>query len=322
MGRFLLLTLLLFSLNSNAGKISNISFDDSKITIRHNGCQLKQPLNGKRKLILPLENCINNSGKITVLHDKLKQVHWGQHDQNTVWVVATFSKEYQVELESSSDQVEVCIPFCKPSKRITSKLKTLNKSRDIMFLLKDMLFKIPLENMKINEFLDLSIGYIPKDVIRDGLPHFGAKRDDWKRKPRKHKGYDIYINNINVLASAEGTVVKIGRSYRAGLYVKLHHDSQIDTVYVHLMSASVTAGQKVKQGDIIGRIAGPVGNAISPQLHFEIKLRNESIDPLPLIEHFYQDDSKIIRKIKKYKKSLLQSIRHRNEAVRNFLESK
>ncbi len=181
----------------------------------------------------------------------------------------------------------------------------------MMFLLRGILFQIPLQGMKIEEFLDRSVGFVPKDVIRDGLPHFGAKRDDWKGKTRRHKGYDIYANKINVIAAADGRVTKVRKNRRAGLYVKLHHGSQVYSLYIHLTSASVKTGQKVRQGEIIGRINGISGNAISPQLHFEIKPNNRSVDPLPLIESYYQSDKQILAKIRRYKKSISDSIKIR-----------
>lgn len=52
----------------------------------------------------------------------------------------------------------------------------------MMFFFNSILFQIPLQDMLIDEFLLRSIGYVPSDFIRDGLPHFGSKRDDWKGK--------------------------------------------------------------------------------------------------------------------------------------------
>ncbi len=190
----------------------------------------------------------------------------------------------------------------------------------MMFFLNSILFKIHLKDMLIDEFLIRSIGYVPSDFIRDGLPHFGSKRDDWKGKKRKHQGYDIYIDKINVIAAADGTVTKVKRSSRSGLYVKLHHGNKLYTLYVHLKRASVKRGQKVKQGEVIGIINGSSGNAIEAQLHFEIKPNNKSVDPLLLIKEFYQDDNQIIDKIKSYERTLKKSIQRRNRAVIKFLD--
>jgi len=316
------LILLLFPMVGEAGNIENIFFDNSTLTIRHSHCQLKPPFKERRRLILPMANCASRAGKINVFHPTLKRIHWAQHDRKTVWIVVTFLTEYQFEITSSPYQYRVCIPVCNPQSRQEDGLVETRKSKKMMFLLNGILFQIPLERMLLEEFIDRSIGFVPKDVVRDGLPHFGAKRDDWKGKKRKHKGYDIYADRINVIAAADGKVTKVRKTARAGLYIKLHHGSRLYTLYVHLNSASVKEGQKVKRGDIIGTIDGPTGNAVEPQLHFEIKPNNRSIDPLPLIERFYQGDSGIINKIKRHKKTLSKTIQQRNRKVRKFLNSR
>jgi hypothetical protein len=315
---------LLFPLVSEAGRINNIFFDSGAaiITIRHNGCQLKPPFKSNRKLILPMAHCASNAGKIYIKHPDLKKIHWAQHDPKTVWIVATFSgNQFQYEIASSPHQYQICIPSCESQKSQTDRLSDIRKQEKMMFDLNGVLFQIPLQDMLIDEFLDRSIGYLPKNLVRDGLPHFGSKRDDWKGKKRKHKGYDIYANKINVVAAADGTVTRVRRSTLAGLYVKLHHGNKLYTLYIHLTSASVKRWQKVKRGDVIGRINGPSGNAVEPQLHFEIKPYNRSVDPLALIKSFYQADTQIMDKIRGYESTLQQSIQRRNLAVDKFLKS-
>jgi hypothetical protein len=321
---FFLWVLLFFPIVSEAGRINNIFFDNATIIIRHSGCELKPPIKGKRKLILPINSCASDAGKINIVHPNLEKIHWAQHDPKTVWIVATFSTEYEFEIVSSPYQYQVCLPSCSKKKQKNQKdwFSERRDSKKMMFLLHDILFQIPLEGMLIDDFLARSIGYFPqKDVVRDGLPHFGSKRDDWKGKTRKHQGYDIYADKINVVAVADGSVTRVKRTPRAGLYVKLHHGNKLYTVYVHLKRALVKRGQKVKQGDIIGRIDGPSGNAVEAQLHFAVKPNNKAIDPLPLVKEFYRDDSQVIDKIKGYERTLKKSIPLRNRAVKNFLSS-
>ena len=47
-----------------------------------------------------------------------------------------------------------------------------------MFTINKNEFLIPLYGMTIRDFLEKSIGHTPKNLIKDGLPHYGAKRDD------------------------------------------------------------------------------------------------------------------------------------------------
>ncbi len=325
----LLIALWLLPMVSLAGQIDQILFDNSVITIHHNDCQLKQPIQDKhsKKLILPVTNCASKKGVINVVHPNLKKIHWAQHDPLTVWIVATFSQEYQYKISFSPNQYRVNFSasyqqnYLKEHTILEKQAHNINIKRpnNIMFSLNDILFQIPLQDMLIDEFFERSIGFKPADIIKDGLPHFGAKRDDWKGKTRRHRGYDIYVNKTNVVASAHGVISTVSKTNLSGLYVKLHHGSKLYTVYIHLKSAAVKKGQKVRRGDVIGKIDGPVGNAIAPQLHFEIKPNNTSADILPLIEQFYQGNQRIIKTIAEYKLSLQKSIQSRNLLVKKIM---
>jgi len=301
--------IIILPLVSKANYLENISFTDSTITIQHNGCYLKQSIEEQNKLIIVLDNCKTIKGKIIVSHPNVTDIHWAQHDKEVVWLVVTFLDKYSFEVNLSKHQYKICLSDCEQS--VNGLLK-----------INGILLQIPIQNMSINDFLDNSIGFLPKNIVKDGLPHFGSKRDDWCNKKRLHHGYDIYVNNVNVIATAYGKVTKVKQSKRSGLYVKLHHENELDTLYIHLRKSLVIEGQIVRAGDIIGKIDGPVGNAIDPQLHFEIKSNNKSIDPLPFIEQFYQFDSKIIAKINKYKKLLINNIIIRNNQVNKFLNSR
>jgi hypothetical protein len=142
----------------------------------------------------------------------------------------------------------------------------------------------PLADIDPGTFIERSLEYTPRDVVRDGLPHFGAVRDDWKSAPRTHKGIDVYVDGVAVLAAADGVVVGSGSGTRSGGWVKLSHDNNVETVYVHISSISVTQGDRVAQGQRLGAVEGAVGNAVEPQLHFEIKLDGSSVDPVPYMK--------------------------------------
>lgn len=301
---------------TQAGQLINIHLNQTAVEIEHQACQLQKPLIEHYKLILPLKQCQSQARKLQVNQiANLKQVHWAQHDKHTVWVVLTFKQPYQFELNTAQAQrIKICIPHC----HTLSSLH--NEPLTTLFRFQGIEFKIPLENMNIDQFLQKSIEFVPQDMVRDGLPHFGSKRDDWLGKTRVHKGYDIYVDKTQVLAAAEGIVHRVKTGYRSGLYVKLKHENNIYTLYVHLHSANVKEGEKVQQGQVIGRIDGATGNAIAPQLHFELKPRNQSIDPLPLIAEFYYQQPDILARIQTYQQNLPAQIQARDQAVKKYLE--
>ncbi len=67
-----------------------------------------------------------------------------------------------------------------------------------------------------------------------------------------------------------------------GVCVLIQHDEGYETLYAHLMDASVVVDQTVEAGDIIGR-SDSTGNATEPHLHFEVRLNERTIDPAPLL---------------------------------------
>ena len=46
----------------------------------------------------------------------------------------------------------------------------------------------PVAGLDAEGLIDRSLGFVPRDMVRDGLPNFGAMRDDWLGEPRSHRG--------------------------------------------------------------------------------------------------------------------------------------
>ncbi|MFY9856804.1 MAG: peptidoglycan DD-metalloendopeptidase family protein, partial [Exiguobacterium chiriqhucha] len=88
-----------------------------------------------------------------------------------------------------------------------------------------------------------------------------------------HNGVDIAGPvGTPIRASATGTVIRAGWGGAYGNHVMIAHviNGQVwTTVYAHLNSVSVSAGQRVTQGSNIGGL-GNTGNSSGPHLHFEI----------------------------------------------------
>ena len=96
-----------------------------------------------------------------------------------------------------------------------------------------------------------------------------------------HKGTDIgrvgYTSPI--YAAKSGTVIVSQYSSSYGNYVVISHGSGNTTLYGHMSSRKVEAGQYVNQGDVIG-ITGSTGHSTGPHLHFEITENGMRINPL------------------------------------------
>ena len=85
-----------------------------------------------------------------------------------------------------------------------------------------------------------------------------------------------------VWATADGTVESAGYNGNYGNSVLVSHGYGISTRFGHLSRYAVSAGQKVRRGQIIGYV-GATGRATSSHLHYEILINGQPINPLRLL---------------------------------------
>lgn len=91
-----------------------------------------------------------------------------------------------------------------------------------------------------------------------------------KRWGRMHKGIDIAgVSNRTIQAADNGTVVTAEYQSGFGNKVVIDHNNGYRTIYAHLSSIDVQAGQTVKKGSAIG-IMGTTGHSTGVHLHFEV----------------------------------------------------
>jgi murein DD-endopeptidase MepM/ murein hydrolase activator NlpD len=84
-------------------------------------------------------------------------------------------------------------------------------------------------------------------------------------------------------AAADGVVLRAGAASGFGLAVYILHESGDVTVYGHMDSILVKAGQYVSAGETIA-LLGMRGQSTGPHLHFEVHqggINGTRIDPLP-----------------------------------------
>jgi murein DD-endopeptidase MepM/ murein hydrolase activator NlpD len=85
-------------------------------------------------------------------------------------------------------------------------------------------------------------------------------------------------------AAASGTVSYAGDDLKNyGNLVLIKHDGGFITAYAHADRLSVSRGQHVSRGDVIG-YAGTSGDVTSPQVHFEIRRGVKPVDPRLFLE--------------------------------------
>jgi len=78
-----------------------------------------------------------------------------------------------------------------------------------------------------------------------------------------------------------------GRSGAYGNLVIVDHGADLHSLYAHHVRNMVQEGETVRRGQVIARV-GHTGNATGDHLHFELRWRGGTVDPLtvlPPLEH-------------------------------------
>jgi murein DD-endopeptidase MepM/ murein hydrolase activator NlpD len=125
----------------------------------------------------------------------------------------------------------------------------------------DVEFRWPLRSAKVISNFGDDLNGIPNEGINFSVPE-----------------------GTEIRAAEEGEVVYAGNGSREpslknyGNLILLRHADKYVTVYAHAKDLNVKVGDKVKRGQVIGRV-GQTGSVSSPQLHFEVRQGRQSIDP-------------------------------------------
>lgn len=109
---------------------------------------------------------------------------------------------------------------------------------------------------------------------------FGTRKDPISGEIKTHGGTDIAAaTGTSILAAADGTVISATWHNSYGYYVKIKHNDTYSTLYAHCSALLVSAGQKVKQGQVIAQV-GSTGYSTGPHLHFEVIQNGVRVDAL------------------------------------------
>ena len=127
----------------------------------------------------------------------------------------------------------------------------------------------------------LSVCY-PLSHIKINSP-YGYRKDPFTGKRKFHNGIDLHARSAKVFAMMQGRVIAVGQDKVSGKYVTLRHGG-FTVSYCHLSQISVSQGQDVLSGDVVG-ITGHTGRSTGEHLHITCKYNGNSIDPFILISY-------------------------------------
>ena len=113
---------------------------------------------------------------------------------------------------------------------------------------------------------------------------YGVRSDPFKGTRAMHAGIDLAGPiGTPIYATADGTVGRSEWVSGYGNLVELEHGRGIQTRYGHLSRSMVSAGQKVKRGDLIA-LMGSTGRSTGSHLHYEVRIDGKAVNPIPFMQ--------------------------------------
>lgn len=142
------------------------------------------------------------------------------------------------------------------------------------------------EDLRAYEAILRQRGYTPTVWPVEGTLEggFGGRRNPFGGSGYEfHTGQDIEAPwGAPVIAGASGKVSFVGWQNGYGQLVIVDHGGGLSTRYGHLSHIDVELNQTVSRGQLLGKV-GSTGRSTGPHLHYEVRINDEAVDPLPYL---------------------------------------
>ena len=108
---------------------------------------------------------------------------------------------------------------------------------------------------------------------------FGKRKDPFTGEQKNHRGIDFAGKiGTELVAVAPGRVISAGDRVGYGTTVEIDHGLGFTTLYAHLSKITVSRGDWVRPGTIVG-LGGSSGRSTGPHLHYEIRYKGNPFNP-------------------------------------------
>ncbi|MBP9849987.1 MAG: peptidoglycan DD-metalloendopeptidase family protein [Flavobacterium sp.] len=122
----------------------------------------------------------------------------------------------------------------------------------------------------------------PLDYFRISSRFSGRRFHPVQMRFKAHNGTDYAApHGTPIKTTASGVVERTGYTAGNGNFVKVRHSSTYATQYLHMSKISVRNGQRVSQGQVIGKV-GSTGLATGPHVCYRFWKNGVQVDPLRL----------------------------------------
>lgn len=110
---------------------------------------------------------------------------------------------------------------------------------------------------------------------------FGMRHHPILGFTKMHKGVDFGApTGTPIYAAGRGVIEIANRVSGYGNYIRIRHNTEIETAYAHLSryGKGIARGVRVDQGEVIGYV-GATGRATGPHLHYEVLRDGKQVNP-------------------------------------------
>lgn len=157
--------------------------------------------------------------------------------------------------------------------QLYSQSQSFDQLRDNALNTKEKMYRIPGAFPMKSEDFSISGGY-------------GMRRDPFSGAQKFHTGIDLAAPaGTEVFATADGVIKTVDKRDSHGEYIEISHGYDYATRYSHLSESFVNVGDKVKRGDVIGKV-GNTGASVTDHLHYEVRFKGEAQNP---VNYFFLD---------------------------------
>lgn len=180
-----------------------------------------------------------------------------------------------VNLLPHSDDSIVPIEYYTEPVEILDLAKQLNIKVTELYKIKDFPIYSPISPHEINR-ISSEYGYRVHPIFKVKCFHSGVD-------------YSAELNTP-VRATANGIVKTAKRTRGYGKQILINHSNGYSTRYAHLNDIYVNPGDTICVGDTIGCV-GNTGFSTGPHLHYEIRINENTINPLDMYPYKIQEEN-------------------------------
>ncbi len=160
----------------------------------------------------------------------------------------------------------------KLKRQLAVQSKSLDEVEDLASKREEMMASVPAIKPIRSDHIQRNIG---------SLSGFGMRMHPVFKRRKMHTGIDFTCPlGTPIHASGDGRITAIEYMKSGyGTHVVIDHGFGYSSLYAHMSEVDVTLGQKVKRGQVIGKV-GSTGTSTAPHLHYEVIHKNKKVNPI------------------------------------------